>query len=228
MSKGKFVAFTLIAAALLSWQVAGVNIATSGTSGVVSPCSSLSSDAGGDCFMVCPLDDGDRLDDIGATISIVAKDGTGAPLGGIPASDFWLVGCTDGLVLCGGGGGINADSASNASGETTMSGDMAGSGCDLAGVVVVIQSVLVQDVDDNCNVQCLSITTMSPDITGDGGVIDGTVELVDFSAFGVVYNKPLLYDACFDYNCDGEVELVDFSIFGQHWEHACQGAPPQP
>jgi hypothetical protein len=102
---------------------------------------------------------------------------------------------------------------------------MAGSGCDLAGVVVVIQGVLVQDAGDNCSVQCLSITTMSPDITGPGGVIDGRVELIDFAAFGLVYNKPLLYDACFDYNCDTEVELVDFAIFGQHWEHSCQGAP---
>jgi hypothetical protein len=177
--------------------------------------------------MSCPLDDGDRLDDadVGATISIVAKDGTGAPLAGIPATDFWLVGCTDGLVLCAGAGAIDADSASNANGETTMSGDAAISGCDLAGVVVVIQSVLVADVDDNCNPQCLSITAMSPDRTGDGGVIDGVVELVDFSAFGTPYNKPLQYDACFDYNCDGEVELIDFSIFGQHWEHSCQGAP---
>ena len=47
MSKGKFVAFTLIAASLLSWQIAGVNLATSSTSGVVDPCSSLSSSAGG-------------------------------------------------------------------------------------------------------------------------------------------------------------------------------------
>lgn len=224
MSKGKFVAFSLIAAALLSWQIAGVNFATSGTAGIVDGCESEASYLGGDCWMVCPLDDGDLLSDIGATISIVAKDGTGTALGAIPASDFWLLGCTDGLVLCGGGGSINADSASNSNGETTMSGDMAGSGCDLSGVVVVIQGVIVQE-PPGCDPLCLPITTMSPDITGDGGVIDGFVELADFSAYGLVHNHESDpekdYDACFDYNCDGVVDLIDFSIFGQHWEHNC-------
>jgi hypothetical protein len=221
MSKGKFVAFSLIAAALLSWQVAGVNIATSGTSGVVDPCISSASSAGG-CFFVCPLGDADRLDDFGAVISIVAKDANGLPLGAIPASDFWALGCTDGIVLCGGGGGINADSASNANGETTMSGDMAGSGCDLDGMVVVIQGAIVQEAPA-CDPLCLAFDVVSPDITGDGGVIDGIVELADFSKFGIVYDKPLLYDACFDYNCDGFVELLDFSKFGLHWQHSCSG-----
>jgi hypothetical protein len=228
MSKGKFVAFSLIAAALLSWQIAGVNIATSGTSGIVDPCSSLASSTGGTgCYLVCPLGDGDRLEDIGATISIVAKDATGTPLAAVPGPDFWLVGCNDGLVLCGGGGSINADSASNANGETTMSGDLSGSGCDLGGVVVVIQGVLVQDAGNSCNIQCIPLTTMSPDISGDGGVIDGIVELVDFSSFGAHFDTENgvdpAYDACYDYNCDGFVELVDFSVFGRHWQHSCQG-----
>jgi len=221
MSKGKFVAFSLIAAALLSWQIAGVDIATSGTSGVVDPCSSDASSAGG-CFFTCPLGDADRLDDFGAVISIVAKDANGLPLGGIPFSDFWALGCTDGIVLCGGGGGINADSASNSNGETTMSGDMAGSGCDMAGMVVVIQGVIVQEAPA-CDPLCLPFDFVSPDITGDGDVIDGHVELADFSKFGIVYDKPLLYDPCFDYNCDGFVELLDFSKFGLHWQHSCQG-----
>lgn len=226
MSKGKFVAFSLIAAALLSWQIASVDTATSGTSGVIDACASDASSAGG-CWLVCPLGDADRLDDFGAVISIFASDGTSG-LGNIPNTDFYLLGCTDGIVLCGGGGSINADSASSnlaaTLGQTTMSGDWAASGCDLDGVVVVIQGTIVEEgTPPACSPKCLDFDVVSPDITGDGGVIDGYVEVADFGKFGLVYDKPLLYDACYDYNCDGQVELADFGDFGLHWEHSCQG-----
>lgn len=224
MSKGKVVAFSLIAAALLSWQVSGVNIATSGTSGVVEPCSSSASSAGG-CFFVCPRGDAARLDELipDATITVVAKDLSGAPIGGILPADIWTLGCSDGIVLCGGGGGINADSVTNdATGQTTISGDMAGSGCDLTGMVVVIQGNIVQEAP-GCDPMCLNFDVTSADITGDGGIIDGVIELADFGAFGLVYDNVPAFDACFDYNCDGQVELLDFSLFGLHWQHSCQG-----
>lgn len=218
MSKGKLVAFSLIAAALLSWQVAGVNIATSG---VVEPCSSTAVSAGG-CYLVCPQGDGSRLDAIGATISITAKDITGAPIAGIPAADFWLIGCNDQLVLCGGGGAINADSATNASGQTTIAGDLAASGCDLGGVSVVIQGVILTQ-QPNCTVPlCLPLTSVSPDLSGNGGVIDGAVDLIDLSQFSTGYTSPPKpYQACLDFNCDGAVDIIDFSIFAQHYLHNC-------
>jgi hypothetical protein len=217
MSKGKFVALSLIAAALLSWQVASVDIATSG---VVEPCSSSAVALPG-CFVVCPQGDGTQLGVIGSTIFIQAKDITGAPIAGIPAADFWLIGCNDQLVLCGGGGAINADSASNANGQTTISGDLAASGCDLGGVSVVIQGVVL--LEANCSVpKCLSITSVSPDLTGNGGVIDGAVDLIDLSVFAAGYTSPPKpYDACIDYNCDGVVDIIDFSIFAQHYLHVC-------
>jgi hypothetical protein len=228
MSKRKVVAFSLIAAALLSWQVSGVNIATSSSSGVVEPCSSSASSIGG-CFFVCPRGDGPRLDELTtgqppvpapAEITVVAKDLSGAPIGGILPADIWTIGCSDGIVLCGGGGGINADSVTNDSGQTTISGDMAGSGCDLTGMVVVIQGNIVQEAP-GCDPMCLDFDVVSPDITGDGGIIDGVIELADFALFGAVYGGA--YDPCYDYNCDGQVELADFSLFGLHWQHSCQG-----
>jgi hypothetical protein len=222
MSKGKIVAFSLIAAALLSWQIASVNTATSGASGIVDACASDANSAGG-CWFSCPLGDADRLDEIGAVISIHADDGAGG-IANIPATDFYLLGCTDGLVLCGGGGSINADSASNASGNTTMSGDLAASGCDLDGIVVVIQGTIVEEgTPPNCTPKCLPFDAVTPDITGDGGVIDGAVDAIDFGRFGQIYTGDLPFDACYDYNCDGQCELADFGDFGLHWEHSCQG-----
>ena len=206
MSKGKFVAFALIAASLLSWQIAGVNNATSGTSGIVDPCSSLVWMTGTTpvCMMNCPLDDGRDLDtDLGVVIYVQARDGSAVPtsgIAGIPTQDIWMEGCSGTVVLCGGGGSIDADSATNAFGYTTITGDWSASGCDLTGIVVVIQGVPVSDATT-----CLPI----------------------FSKYGTLHNGhtqlPPVYDACWDFNCDGLIELLDFSTFGQHWTHDCQG-----
>jgi hypothetical protein len=218
MSKGKFVALSLIVATLLSWQVASVDIAASG---VISACSSTAIAAPG-CYVICPQGDGDRLGVTGSTIYVVAKDATGFPLAGIPAADFWLIGCLDQLVLCGGGGSINADSASNANGRTTISGDLAASGCDLDGVAVVIQGVIVAEKTTCLAPLCLAIIAKSPDMTGDGGPIDGLVDIIDLAEFAANYTSPPkpLFD-CADFNCDGLVDIIDFSIFAQHYLHAC-------
>jgi hypothetical protein len=81
--------------------------------------------------------------------------------------------------------------------------------------------------DTNCLPICLDFDVTSPDGTGDGGIVDGVVELADFSKYGTFHNghnaTPPVYDACWDFNCDGYVELLDFSTFGQHWTHDCQG-----
>ena len=218
MSKGKFVALSLIAAALLSWQVASVDIATSG---VVEPCSSSAFALPG-CYVVCPQGDGTQLGTINSTIFITAKDITGAPIVGIPAADFWLIGCNDQLVLCGGGGSINAQAASDVNGETSIVGDLSASGCDLGGVSVVIQGVVLVEQGTCSAALCLPITTMSPDISGDGGVIDGAVDLIDLSDFSVDYTSPPKpYNECLDFNCDGVVDIIDFSIFAQHYLHVC-------
>jgi hypothetical protein len=138
MFKGKFVVLSLIAAALLCWQVLPMTVNTV-NSGIVDACSSSASSIGG-CWLICPQGDGDRLDASGATISVVVKDQAGAPIPGIPAADFWLMGCTDpGIVLCGGGGSINAAAATDVNGETTIAAAMAAGGCDVSGVVVVVR-----------------------------------------------------------------------------------------
>ncbi len=212
MLKGKFVVLSLIAAALLCWQVTG-NVETA-SSGIVNPCSSTASSASA-CYLVCPQGDGDRLDAVGATISVTVRDNLGAPIPNIVASDFWLIGWNDALALCGGSGSINADSASAADGTTTISGDLAAGGCD-DGFQVVVQGVIIADPNDWTQALCLAIVVRSPDLNA-----DLVVDILDFSAFGDFYNTDPAGDPCSDFNCDGVIDLLDFAAFGNHYLHFC-------
>jgi hypothetical protein len=183
----------------------------------VDPCnSSASLGAGPYCYLVDVVGGGDRLDAIGASITVTARDNTNAGIPDIPAADFWLVGCNDGIVLCGGSSSINADSVSNASGTTTITGALRGGGCD-TGVNVVIQGTILED-PLNCGTPlCLPITAVSPDYDK-----DLTVDVPDFTIFAAGYTSPPKpYDSCLDFNCDGNVELVDFTIFAQHYLIVC-------
>lgn len=213
MFKGKFVVLSLIAAALLCWQImpASVDYANSGQ---VDPCSSTATSAGG-CLLICPLGDGSTLASIGATISINVKDGTGAPIPGIPAADFWLVGWGDSLCLCGGSASSNADAATDSNGDATMSGGIAGGGCD-SGLSVVVQGVILSDPNDWNSPLCLPIETKSGDIN-----CDLVEESIDFALFEQYFQGTLSYSPCADYNCDDVIESIDFSLFQQHFNHAC-------
>ena len=175
----------------------------------------------GGCYVTCPAGDGDGLADIGAVITVTATDPTGAPIAGIPASDYWLIGCEDDIVLCSGSAAINADSASNSAGVTTISGRLVAGGCDHS-LVVVVQGIVATDPSGSGEWLCLPYDTKSPDITGNGGVVDLVVDIVDLAALAMGYKSPpKVYDACFDFNCDGSVGLIDFAIFAQHYLHNC-------
>jgi len=178
-------------------------------------CGSTADGAGG-CWLVCPAGDGPRLDEFGGVITVVVRDIAGFPIAGIPASDFWLYGCADGLVLCGGSHAIDADGPTDLQGQTTISGAMAAGGCD-DGLWVIVQGIVLSDPAD-CGVPlCLPYTVRSPDITA-----DLVVNLADFSAFAVGYiSPPKPYNKCLDFNCDGVVNLVDFARFAAHYLHQC-------
>lgn len=220
MFKGKLVALSLVAAALLCWQMLPVGIANSG---IVDPCSSSASVANPGCLFLCPQGDAWPLnalaDGTNATITVRARDATGAGIPGMLAGDIWLIGCGDSLVLCAGSGSINADSNTNSQGWTTISGAPAISGCDLAGISVVIQGVIVAD-PINCNNRlCLPLPAVSCDLPR---ALDGACDNVDFTDFGFNYQSPPKpYDPCLDFNCDGLVDLPDFTAFGFHYFHQC-------
>jgi hypothetical protein len=159
------------------------------------------------------------------TISVTVMDNTPAPIIGMPASDIWTKGCNDGLVLCGGSATISASAATNSSGMTTITGDMATGGCD-TGLNVVVQGIVIGGGD--CPVICLGIAVRTPDFTGPGGgAPDGIVTLIDFTdlvkGFPAKYQSPpKAYVACYDLGGTfGTVTLPDFSLFGKHFNHPC-------
>ena len=215
MFKGKLVFLSLITA-LLCWQVMPASVDTA--NGVmVDPCRSTAQGVGC-CYLVCPQGDGTRFDDPGcnAIITIVARDPGGAPISGIPPSDIWLIGCNGLLCLCGGSGAINADSATNSNGETTISGEMAAGGCDFDGFAVVIQGWVLNDPAPPCVTRlCLPYIVVSPDLN-----CDLVVDIIDLASFAAKYQVPAC-DPCIDYNYDGLCDLIDFSLFARHYLHIC-------
>jgi hypothetical protein len=212
MLKGKFAVLSLVAAALLCLQIAGVETVNSG---VVDPCNSSASSAAGVAF-ACPQSDGDILGSIGLTISVTVHDNVNAPVVGVPAADVWLIGCSDLLALCGGSGSISASAATDINGQTTINGDLSAGGCDLGGVRVVVQGVVIGA--GVCADACLPIKFKSADING-----SLTVNLVDFATFGAGYQSPPKpYNECIDFSAPfGTVTLPDFAKYGTHNNHTC-------
>jgi hypothetical protein len=223
MFKGKFVVLTLVLAVVaLSWSFMPASVNTA-YSGIVDPCqSSAAMGAGPFCMVADLVGGGDQLSDLGADISVVARDNTGTGIPNIPAADFWVIGCTDGLVLCGGSAAVNADSVSNANGETTITNVLRVGGCD-TGLQVVIQGTVV-DQTGNCGTPlCLPIDVKTTDVNG-----DLVSNIQDFSLFGQAFPTALIpvpdpFEPCMDYDCSGGpvLGLVDFSIFAQHFENEC-------
>lgn len=219
MLKGKFAVLSLVAAALLCWQVAGVETVNSG---IVDGCLSTASSASGVTF-ICPQGDGTALNSLAygnpdLTISVTVRDNTNTPVAGIPAADFWLIGCNDLLLLCGGSGSINATGATDVNGNTTINGKIAAGGCD-TGVEVVVQGIVI-----GCPSICLAIAARSPDQKGPSGGPDGIVSSADFAFFGSSYPSPSkTYFACHDFvgNPYGTITVADFALFGGHYNHKC-------
>ena len=210
MFKRRFLAFTLI---VLGWQVGlDVDRAESKldpvlTTATVAP--------GPHNYIVCPTGDGDRLDAIGAIITITMRVSNGVPVANIPSSDSWIIGCSDQVVLWRGSQSIDADALSDENGEATMSGALTGGGCDDGVLVVVMGDILI---DGDGEPVCLPINVRSPDMAGPAGAMgDLLVDLIDFSVFASAWSS---YDACADFDSDGLVTLLDLSIFAQHFLHA--------
>jgi len=215
MLKGKFAVLSLAAAALLCLQFASAGTVNSG---VVDPCNSSASGAAGVLF-ICPQNDGDLLSGSGLTISVTVLDNLSAPVVGVPAADVWLIGCTEpNLALCGGSGAISASAATDVNGQTTITGKLAAGGCDLGGVRVVVQGVVIGA--GVCADPCIAVKMKSADINK-----SLTVNLVDFSIFGGASgypSPPKPYNECIDYTSPfGTVTLPDFAKYGSHNNHTC-------
>jgi hypothetical protein len=263
MLKGKYV-LRALAVVLVCWQVAGVNTVNSGIidsgkssvrSGFLTAIQGPNGSAAGPCditypnqagiVMACPLGDGDQLTSPSGggncQITLVVRDASCVGIAGVPAVDMWLVGCNDGLLLCGGSQGSQADhDTGNGNnfplGETTFSNEPAAGGCD-TGVYVVVQGTLVGSPATCLPIAVRSIDYKSAGAPGPapcGGDIrcpDGKVTNADFSWFVTHYptgaNPGATYFACADYTAPfgGPIGLADFAKFTVHFAGAGHKCP---
>jgi len=194
--------------------------------------------------LACPLGDGDPLTaPVGGgscQITMIVRDVANAPIPGIPAVDMWLVGCNDGLLLCGGSSGSNPDHATDASGTTTFSNEPVSGGCD-TGLYVVVQGVVVQD-PGTCLPKCVPIEVRSPDYKSAGApgpspcggdllCPDSRITTADFGWFVTHYptaaNPGAPYLACADYAAPlgAPIGLADFGKFVVHYAGAGHKCP---
>jgi len=201
--------------------------------GIVDLCQSTVSYSGGKLF-ACPSLLGSSpngggpvgdFGDAGVTLTVTVRDAIGFPIAAIPATDFWVIGCHDSLVLCGGSGSLDADGPTDASGKTTISGQLRAGGCDTK-LMVVVQGVILADPSDCFVPLCIDIGVVTPDSDGD---LD--VDLGDFYNFSAAYpsfdgnGNPvkgyLGVGECFDYDFNGKVDLGDLYHYSVHHFHAC-------
>lgn len=215
MCKGRLAVLCLVAASLLA--VSAVAYA-----GVIDPCESywILVDENGvpvlvPCpLFVCPQNDTPSFLVQGWYLIICLREADGiTPVPGVPASDFWVVDCdpAKNATLCGGSASSNADSMTNANGETTMSQtSLAAGGC-ANGMAVIAAGDAIEDPLAACAVACANIKLRSPDING-----DLTIGLQDLSLFSQGY-PPQAYKECSDMNIDNVVNLQDLSSFAFHY-----------
>jgi hypothetical protein len=183
------------------------------------------------CYYACPQGDTDDIEAQGFTFDFVIVDQFGAPIEDVPATDFWLVSCdpASSTFLCGGSQVINADSATNELGQTTMSDEGSFGGgpnapsppasiC--ADYLAPVVQGLVLEVDCISHTQyCFNIEVRSPDMNG-----DGIINLVDVGRFSACW-PPQPPCECADFNCDGAVNLIDLGRYAAHFGppgHECQ------
>ena len=207
---------------------------------IVDACKSTVSVSGSSFIaLVCPSGDGDALSSLGATITLVVRDSGGFGVAGVPKTDLWLVGCNDGLLLCGGSSASNADAATNNQGQTTFSNEPVAGGCD-TGLYVVAQGIVIQG-PGTCAPKCLPIASRSPDYksagapgpspcSGDVRCPDSKVSMADYNWFVMHYrtadNPAAPYFACADYAQPfGQISVADYSKFVIHYAGAGHRCP---
>jgi hypothetical protein len=212
MIKGKVLLFALL-----------LVLATSVYAGEVDDClSTVSLSASPLHMLICPAGDFDDMgDDLGGYIMITAVDGSGIGIPSIPWSDYWIDACdgTQALYLC--CNAINADSLTNALGQTTLSDPISGGGCITSGgVFVAIQGKQILEAPGCTDPVCLDMEIKSPDLTA-----DGFVALDDFGIFAPSYGSSVgdaNWNECCDYDWNGCIDLPDFGSFANHYQHECQ------
>jgi hypothetical protein len=219
MLKGKFAVLSLAAAAVLCWQVAGVSNVNSG---IIDACASdaeLRDGTGavgptsGTTFG-CQVGDGDVLASNNLSILVTVIDNTATALAGIPAQDFWLVGCSDLLTLCDNTLSTNADAATNGLGQTFIRNtQIKVAGCDLTGVRVVCQGAVIDN--GTCpSPACVDLVVCTTDRVSPFLIVLNN----DFTNFASAYLANFGTDSpCEDTKVDHTIANTDFTKFASHY-----------
>jgi hypothetical protein len=219
MLKGKFAVLALVAAAVLCWQVAGVSNVNSG---IVDKCASSAElrNGTGDTPVAsgttfgCQVGDGDILATNNLSILVTIIDNTAVAVPGIPAEDFWLIGCNDLLTLCDNTLSTNADGATNGLGQTFIRNtQIKVAGCDLGGVRVVCQGAVIDDA--TCpSPACVQLVVNSTDRVAPFLIVLNN----DFTNFAGAYVANFGTDSpCEDHKVDHNVANTDFTKFASHY-----------
>jgi hypothetical protein len=172
-------------------------------------------------LFACPQGDGDTLAGRGLTVTVTMLDCLGAPAANIPPSSIWLESCTGALTACGGSAKVFPSAPTDANGQATITGAFVVGGCDNGGVRVRVFHEIPGPMTGGliCESECtVPIRVRSADLNG-----DLTINLIDFSTFGVSYTSPpKAYNACADYFSPfGTVTLGDFAKYASHSGHHC-------
>jgi len=204
-----FIAFFLVSA-----------VVSTASALIVDACRSSVSSPQGVLFS-CPARDGESLSNV-AVIDLIVRDVNSTPIPGVPATDVWLIGCPQSLILCGGSGAINATAPTDLNGHTTVTGRFATSGC-ATGVNVVVQGLVIRGVSCSGG-GCLPVAIRSADVIGpNNGAPDLVVNMLDLARIAQDYpSPPLAYNAFFDFAQPfGTVTLQDFARWAPHASHVC-------
>jgi len=153
--------------------------------------------------VITPAGNGDVLEDLGATLTVVVLDLNGSPVVGLPRQDVWIDDPGDGsLRMC--AGGAIADHDTDATGATTFTGALAGggysneirvfvSGLMLVGAPVAVQ-IISPDYDASRRVDLSDVGEFALDWSaGVAGrsdfVADGFLNLADVGRFASAYGE---------------------------------------
>jgi len=196
----------IIFASVIIWTTAAA------TTGVPDPNLCTATSPGGAMY-TCPTGDGETLASAGASILVTIVDSQAVPIAGLPAADIWVESAVAGdLTFC--GSSNIADGPTDANGQTTISGNLAGGGFTQGGLVVYVQGLLITGSP------AMAIDVNSIDING-----DLAVDLCDIALFAEDIGSTNFRS---DLNHDGFVNLFDISIFSLHQCHTCIPEPDYP
>lgn len=150
--------------------------------------------SGSGTLLIVPSGTGPSLGSLGLTVFVNVRDGANDPIAAYPFQDIWLddVGNGD-ISLC--QGGSVADGNTNASGDATISGAIAGGGWTQNGMQVYLAGTPLTGA-------ALNIDVNSVDITG-----DLKVDIGDIGEFAIDFNGAYAFRS--DFVPDGLINLSD-------------------